>query len=282
MVYLLISMLCSVLVSVLLKVARSRGIRLAQAVAVNYIAAIVLTVVFLKPNWAVMSGSAASDWWLFGALGVLLPTVFVIMGRAAQQAGIVKADAAQRLSLFLPILAAFTLFGQEAKTNNVIGLLLAFSALFCLLYKSKDKSSGSFSEQAKWLLGVFFGYGVIDILMKQLSNKAALANNLFVMFVVAAVVIFAYLMVKKTRWSVSDIWGGLLLGCLNFSNILFYIKAHRAFPENPALVFAGMNMGVIVLGTLTGVVLFREKISRVNALGIVLALSAIVCLFYWK
>ena len=41
-----------------------------------------------------------------------------------------------------------------------------------------------------------------------------------------------------------------------------------------------MNLGVIVLGTLTGALAFKEKISTVNQAGIVLALAAIYSLFY--
>jgi hypothetical protein len=36
----------------------------------------------------------------------------------------------------------------------------------------------------------------------------------------------------------------------NFGNILFYLKAHQAFADNPSTVFAAMNMGVIILGVL--------------------------------
>ena len=50
MAYLLASIVCSVLVSVLLKVARKQKINIEQAVAVNYIVAITLTMLVLKPD----------------------------------------------------------------------------------------------------------------------------------------------------------------------------------------------------------------------------------------
>ena len=37
--------------------------------------------------------------------------------------------------------------------------------------------------------------------------------------------------------------------------------------KEPALVFASMNMGVIILGTLVGAGLFKEKLTRSNVLG---------------
>lgn len=278
--YLIISIFASVAVSVLLKIARSKNIGLGQAVAVNYIVCTALTCWFLKPNLAVWQTELLPHAWLFVLLGVLLPSVFIVMGRAAQQAGIVKADAAQRLSLFLPIVAAFTVFGETLALNRIIGIVLAFAALLCLLHKPQSEQR---SATPVWLLlGVWAGYGTIDILLKQLSKAAGTGSNMLVMFVLAGILMFAYLLVKKTRWTRADWLGGLLLGCLNFTNILFYIRAHQVFKDNPTLVFAGMNMGVIVLGTLAGAWLFREKISKTNALGIALALSAMVCMYLWQ
>lgn len=74
---------------------------------------------------------------------------------------------------------------------------------------------------------------------------------------------------------------GIILGSLNFANIVTYITAHQMMKDNPTLVFAGMNIGVIVLGTLVGAMAFKEKISSINAAGISVAVCAIACLFYW-
>ncbi|WP_274571356.1 DMT family transporter [Neisseria leonii] len=281
MIYLLISIVCSVAVSVLLKVARSRQVDLEQAVAVNYLMAIALCLYWLQPDVAGWR-QLLPTWWLFAALGVLLPSVFVVMGRAVQTAGIVKSDAAQRLSLFLPVLAAFTLFGEPLAQNRLIGLVLAFCALFCLLWKDGGGKKAAGGSGALLLLGVWGGYGIIDILFKQLSKSGqAFSANLLVAFMLAAVLMFAYLFAKGTRWRTGSVAGGLLLGALNFANILSYIRAHQVMSANPTLVFAGMNIGVIVLGTLVGAAVFGEKISTLNAAGIVLALAAIGCLFYW-
>ena len=131
-------------------------------------------------------------------------------------------------------------------------------------------------------MGVWLGYGVIDILFKQLAklDKTAFSGNLLVAFILAGVLMWAYLLVKRTDWRLKSMLAGIALGVLNFGNILFYVRAHQVFKDNPTLVFAGMNMGVIALGTLVGAWAFREKISRVNALGVALAMASIFCLFY--
>lgn len=282
MAYLLISIVFSVSVSILLKMARKKKIDIAQAVAVNYVVAVILTLLVLKPDVGNI-GAFLPTWWLFAALGVLLPSVFVIMGKSVEAAGIVKSDAAQRLSLFLPIVAALTLFGEKLSEGRLIGLCLAFAALFCLLWKhGGGKKSGSAWRQAALLLGVWAGYGIIDILFKQIAKSGtAFAGNLLVAFVLAGVLMFACLFAKSVRWRVESVVGGILLGGLNFMNIVTYITAHQMMKDNPTLVFAGMNIGVIVLGTLSGALFFKEKINAVNTAGIVLSLCSIACLFYW-
>lgn len=280
---LIIAVLCSVAVSVLLKVARKKNIVIQQAIGFNYIVAIGLCYFLLKPNF---KGLAFTDFvlqsesaYLFFALGILLPTVFIIMSKAVEYAGIVRSDAAQRLSLFLPILAAFLIFGEQLSHSRLTGIILAFFALFCLLNKPTDKES-SLKGMLSLLL-VWVGYGVIDILFKQMAKSGgAFPTTLFISFVLAACVMFGYLLLKRERFNVSSFVGGIVLGCLNFMNILFYIKAHQSFSDNPTLVFAGMNIGVICLGTLTGALVFKEKMSKLNGLGIVLGIAAIFSLFY--
>jgi len=281
---LIIAVLCSVAVSVLLKVARKRHIEIQQAIAFNYIVALSLSWFLLKPDFKGLEFTdfiaQSENTPIFLALGILLPSVFIIMSKAVEFAGIVRSDAAQRLSLFLPILAAFLIFHETLSQSKVVGIVLAFVGLFCLLSKPNQQSAVDF-RGVLGLVGVWFGYGIIDILFKQVAKSGgAFPTTLFIAFSLAACIMFIYLLFKRTQWNVASVVGGIILGVLNFFNILFYIKAHQSFGSNPTLVFAGMNIGVICLGTITGALIFKEKISKVNWLGIVFSLCAIFCLYY--
>lgn len=274
--FLAFSVVCSVLVSVLLKVAKRQGVQLAVAIAINYVVCSLLAWLVYRPvlDAAVVSSGLG----LFVALGILLPSVFLIMGKSVQTAGIVKSDTAQRLALIIPIISAFVIFGEELNQAKAIALVLVFVAMGCLLYKKKDEAQ--LSGINGWLIGVFLGYGVIDVLLKQLSKMGGTSTgNLLISFVLALIFMIGYLIVKKIKPSQKSVVAGLILGVLNFANIYTYISAHKAMSDTPTLVFAGMNMGVIVLGALTGLLFFKEKITAINAVGIVLALVAIGQLF---
>ena len=282
---LIIAVLCSVAVSVLLKIARKRNIIIQQAIAFNYIVALSLSWFLLKPDFKGLEFTdfiaQSENTPIFLALGILLPSVFIIMSKAVEFAGIVRSDAAQRLSLFLPILAAFLIFHETLSQSKAIGIMLAFVGLFSLLSKPNQQQSAVDFRGVLGLVGVWFGYGIIDILFKQVAKSGgAFPTTLFIAFSLAACIMFIYLLFKRTQWNVASVVGGIILGVLNFFNILFYIKAHQSFGSNPTLVFAGMNIGVICLGTITGALIFKEKISKVNWLGIVFSLCAIFCLYY--
>lgn len=290
---LIISISCSVAVSVLLKVARRQNIHIGQAIAVNYVAATALCLFILRPDLASML-NPSTPWLVLIALGILLPVIFLAMAGAVRHAGIVLSDAAQRLSLFIPLIAAFVLFGEALSGSKLSGIALALTALICLLMRPRthkqtnaDTSSQhtSIDEPSTsaltiaLLLCVWLGYGVIDILFKQLAKSgAAFANSLIVAFILAGILIFLYLLTQRTTWTLRNVMAGLILGLLNFGNIYFYIRAHQVFPQNPTLVFSAMNIGVISAGTIVGAGFFKEKLSWLNMSGIVLAITAILVL----
>lgn len=274
---LIISISCSVAVSVLLKLARHQRIDVAQAIAFNYLTAVTLTLLLLKPQpLHALAHGTTSSYALMIALGVLLPSVFIIMAKAVQRAGIVLSDAAQRLSLVIPLIAAATLFGETIQGNKLIGITLGFLALGCLSIGSKENTNQGHNQSVIWLLGVWLGYGVIDILFKQLAKSGAgFSSYLLITFTLAGILLFIKLLKDGVIWQRRNALAGVLLGVLNFSNIYFYIRAHQLFPDNPTLVFTTMNIGVITLGTLTGAVFFKERLHAFSIAGLFFALGAI-------
>ncbi|WP_397475502.1 EamA/RhaT family transporter [Pusillimonas sp.] len=279
------SVAASVAVSVLLKIARRHAVEVDQAIAVNYPVAALLCLVLLRPVPAQVL-APDTPWWVLLALGVLLPSIFVAMAGAVRHAGIVVSDAAQRLSLLIPLAAAFLLFGESAGAAKLAGMAVALAALACLLWQPRDRpttnapAAGSFTSTAAatlaLLLCVWAGYGTIDVLFKQMARSAMnFSSSLFVSFVLAGLIMGLWLLARRTRWHARSMAAGVLLGALNFSNIYFYLRAHQQYPDNPTLVFAAMNIGVIGLGTLVGAWMFKESLPRTKVMGLVLAVIAI-------
>lgn len=275
MIYLVLAVVANVLVSVLLKI--SKTAKAEVMVLFNYAFASLLTFIIFKPNLTNLGDMKFS--YLFLILGILLPSGFIIMARAVKFAGIARADAAARLSLFLPIVASFLFLGDRLNLGLFVAILVAFLAIFCLIYKEKSTYSGG----GIYLLLVWVIYGACDILFKLISKQGSdFSTTLFIAFILSFVLLFSYLKFKNTKFETKSILLGMLLGLLNFLNIIFYIKAHQLLKDSPSLVFTAMNIGVICVGLLVGSLVFKESLNRLNLVGIFLGVTSITLLIVFR
>ena len=284
MLYILLSICCSVIVSVLLKLARRYQVDVFQAITWNYSMTILLTWLFLKPQFHNLDSAPVFSYLV---LALLLPSVFVVLAVSVRLSGIVRTDIAQRLSLFIPIIAAFLLLGEHITLLKAIGIILGFTAIICSIpWKSKSENKRGSGNAWIYLLAVFIGLGVIDVLFRQIALLKAIpySTSLFIVFVMAFVFSMIGLcyrvITKKTKFTLPHLFIGWVLGIVNFGNILFYLKAHKALANQPSTVFTAMNIGVIVMGALVGLIIFKEKLSLLNKAGLAVAIIAIIVIAY--
>lgn len=288
MEFVLISVICSVVVSVILKFGRVRGFDTTQMIIWNYPVAILLTVYFFPPVWAGLF-TVESPWLIYGVMSFLLPGLFLLLSKSLKYAGLVVTEVAQRISLIISLLAAFLIFNESISGMSLWGICLGFlSILCCINWQNRGggsvRGTGWQSGQNVFPALVFLGYGLVDILFKKISQLTVVpyTTSMLIVFIGAGVVSFSYyffqLKSKRMVFSSAFMGWGLLLGVFNFMNILFYMKAHRALPEQPSLIFTGMNIGVIALGVLIGKLVFKEKITVLKLCGVVLAVVAVLIL----
>ena len=276
MLFLILSVICSVTVGVIFKISRKYHLSAIQIVAYNYVFALALCYLFFNLDLTVLNNS--SPWQILIPLGVLLPVVFLFLAASIKHMGIIKTDVAQRLSLIISILGAWFIFEEQFSGLKLIALLFGLPAIILILHKTAE------NKENKWVYPalVLLGFGVIDLLFKQIALTSTLpfTTSLFIIFSIALVVMALFngyqILFRKTKIDFKSIIFGGLVGIFNFGNILFYLKAHQVFAKNPSTVFAGMNMGVIVIGSLVGIFVFKEKVTKLNVAGLLLALVAVV------
>ncbi|WP_237487954.1 EamA/RhaT family transporter [Hufsiella arboris] len=265
--------------------AKRYQIDISQAVTWNYLAAILLTLVFFRPNLGVSVTSGPLSIYLL--LGILLPSLFMIIGLAIRFTGIVRTDVAQRLSLFVPLLASFFFFGESLNALKLTGIIVGLTAVVCSIpWTEKSTRNENSSYSIILLLTVFIGMGLIDVLFKQVAlNKtvpytSSLLYIYLLSFIISMIILVSLFLAKKIRFHWINVFCGLILGLFNFGNILFYLKAHQAESARPSLIFTSMNIGVIAIGALVGLIIFKEKLSTLNKVGIALALISIIILSF--
>jgi drug/metabolite transporter (DMT)-like permease len=267
----------------MLKLAKRYHIDVYQAVTWNYSMAVLLGWLFLKPN---LQNLTASPVFTYSLLGLLLPALFIILANSVRLSGIVRTDIAERLSLFIPIIASFLLFGEEKTLLKFIGIGLGFAAIVLTIpWDKNDNRKTEGSNPWIYLLLVFAGFGVIDVLFKQIAAFKAVDyyTSLFIVFALAfafSLTGLLYQVIAKTMsFSWPHIFIGWVLGIVNFANIFFYLKALRFYADKPSTVFSVMNIGVIIIGALIGLIIFKEKLSLLNKIGIAIAIIAVVVIY---
>jgi drug/metabolite transporter (DMT)-like permease len=284
MIYLLLSIISSISVGVFLKILKKGNTNIFQIIILNYITTVFLSYIIFKPNIETFDSFPIS---LVLALGILLPSIFVMQYLSIRNTGIIKTDIAQRMSLFIPILASIFIFKENITNLKYLALLIGFISIGLILKKENTEEVKN-KYNFLYLVLVFFGFGIIDICFKQVAlySTTPYTTTLFYIFTIAlllsALFYSIYLVVSKQKLIISKqtVLYGFLIGGLNFMNIYFYLNAHKAFSTNPTVVFAGMNYGVIFLGTLIGYFYFKEKLSKINIVGLGLAVISIGLLIY--
>jgi multidrug transporter EmrE-like cation transporter len=97
-------------------------------------------------------------------------------------------------------------------------------------------------------------------------------------FLVAFSVGGLLLVFKRQRLTVKNITAGILLGIPNYFSIFFVLRSLDIMESS--LVFPILNIGVVILSALIGWGYYKEHLSKLNLLGVVLAISSIYILIY--
>lgn len=281
MIDLTLSILCTSLIFVVFRLYRTYNINTVNAIVVNYICACTVGLVFY--DGPVGIGNIVGKPWIPGTilLGILFITVFNLMARTSQQLGVSVASVATKMSLVIPVLVGVWLYEESLSTLKVFGILLALTAVY---FASIKRSPLSIGRGSLWLPAlVFLGSGIIDASIKFLEEFYVDPGEFSIfsasVFASAAISGMVFLLLQRKfsfRGGSRDLIGGIALGIPNFFSIYFLLRAFQFEGWNSATVFTINNVAIVMLTTLLGIVLFKEKVDLKNWMGIVLAVISII------
>jgi len=280
MVQLIASIISSSLIFVLFRLAKNYQSRLSALITYNYLAASLLGLLLFKPFSGLETGTSYS-WIPFAIVnGLLFIGIFFLIGQSSQKAGITVTTLATKLSVVFPVLFSLVYFNEQLNSLRTIGLAAAFTAIGLTLYK-KDLS------KTKYIfillpLTIFVGSGVVDSIVKFVQeikiNPEQSALYTTVVFMVAfgcGMVISSFSAKRKISIHPPTLFLGTMLGIVNFGSLYFLIEALNKSNMKSSLVFAFNNMAIVALTAILGLLLFKEKLNKINFAGIVLALLSI-------
>jgi drug/metabolite transporter (DMT)-like permease len=279
---------------VIFKIAGQRQVRTMPMIVINYwVAALCGFLLWEETPSAVYVLQATWLPWAL-VLGVMFITVFNMIGVSTLRSGIAVTAIAQKMSLAIPILAAVFLFGESLSVVKILGILLALGSILLTTYKPKklieqdDLSPGKTSMSLALLLplAVFFGSGSCDTVVTIINKKFLLPKDTdllnTVLFLTASVAGTLALLVQVLRGKETLRWRqlgfGIILGVPNYFSLYFLIKALQRSGMESSVVFPMVNIGVVTTAAVVAYFGFKEHLTGLNILGIVLAIVAIYIL----
>jgi len=281
LIYILLSVSCSLLIAHLLKETESRKLRTPQVLTVNYLAAFVTAFAVRMENTLNQLHLLTAGIWVFaGFVGLFFIANFVIYSKSVDGNGVGVSVAAMRLSLLIPVLVSIIGYGEHISWWKGLGITLVFLALFLLLPR-KQKIMEHAIRYRGMLIMLFLFTGLTDAALKvfqedMLSN----INESFFMglvflsaFVVGVVyVIFSGGAVMKRK----ELLMGLIIGIPNLYSSIFLIRA-LGYVDG-AVAFTAVNILNVTGGTLLGKLKWKDHLTPLQWTGIGTALAAIILL----
>ncbi|MBT6377941.1 MAG: EamA family transporter [Flavobacterium sp.] len=283
MFYLLISICISSFLFVIFKLFDVLKVNTFQAIVVNYFVAAVLG--FYLSNNSVSFQEIPNQPWFIGAflLGIMFILVFNVMALTSQKNGLSVASVSSKMSVVIAIVFGVWYYEESLGFIKLLGILLALIAVYLTSVKEKKETT---VKQVSLLFPIllFFGSGAIDTSLKFIETSFVeeggvplFSATIFGCAFILGMTILLYQIVKGTfRFEFKNILGGILLGVPNYFSIVYLLKALSTDGMESSTAFTLNNVGIVILSTLFGLFIFKEKLIWKNWLGIVIAIVSIL------
>jgi drug/metabolite transporter (DMT)-like permease len=286
MIYLLLAILGSGVIPVLFRAFDKLGVNLFWAIPANYV-----TCVLIGNIWAGSTPDpaklAAQSWIGFAAAqGILLAVNFYLLAYTAQRAGVAVAALASRLSVAIPSLLAFMLYGDSLTMVKIAGLCAALLALY--LCTAPDKNDGRSTARLFQLMPilVFMTFGVYFSILKYLqahyldasSYHAYVMAGFIFAFISSIFIGIARGVFASSDFRMKHILAGIFLGGINYVAVYALLEVLALKGWESSQLFPIYSVGVVAVSAILAMLFFRERLSRQRTLGLAVGLIAVALL----
>lgn len=281
MIFIVLSVLFSTGIFVIFKYFEVYKIDVLKAIIVNYI--IAFSMGFLLADKKLHISEIYLEPWFPSSLllGGLFISIFFVMAMTAQNNGVSVTSIAGKMSVVVPVVCGVILYNESVTFLKVLGIIIALIAV----YLASIKEEATVKKGSLFFpLVLFLGSGTIDALLKYVQvnhvadqDVSIFSGSLFGIAAVFGLLILAVKSIKNRKsFGFKNIVAGIVLGIPNYFSIIFLMKALQHNRFESSTLFTINNVAIVILSTLVGLFLFKEKFSVKNKIGVVLAVLGIV------
>jgi len=286
MLFLILCILSCTVINIIFKLAENSGKNSFYIIMVNYIVAVITGILTAGYDNQLIKGIVPENLIMVILLGILFIVMIYLISKSVVEAGVSKTAIATRMSMVIPIIFSYFVFKEQITFLKALGIISALVALYLTLFKKENKNF----SQASFILPViiFFGAGSIDAMIKYSQEVFVNDSNLplfsTLIFAIAGITGIFLMIIKSMSWKLfNDKWiwiYGSILGIANYGTVFFFVKALEKSGMSTSVVFGINHTAIVLLSVLIAWILFKEKLSIVNRIGVLLAIASIILLIY--
>jgi drug/metabolite transporter (DMT)-like permease len=271
------------------KVTERLHINTFQAIVFNYLSCVITGSLF-NGHFPVNAAAIQQPWFPWALLmGIVFIATFNIVGFTTQQLGVSVASVANKLSLVIPFIFSVFLYKEPVTVLKLAGIILALIAVY-LTVKPENNPNGK--KANKWLLGLplllFAGSGLLDTLIKYTEQRFLDGSNnndfLVTAFASAAtiglIILIILVVAGKQKFDYKAMLAGAAIGFPNYFSIWCLMVVLKQYAGNSSAIIPINNMGIVLFSALAAWLLFKERLSIINWLGIILSVCAIALIAF--
>lgn len=215
-------------------------------------------------------------------VGLIFYGVFHLFAICSQKISITMTAMSSKMSVIIPVTASLIIFSEMLTTVKIIGIVLTLLSLFLILKPDRNNPIDKKYRIVPILIFIFTG--ISDTLIKYAQSShgitdsidsARFVSTLFGISFLVALLAVPFVKVKtKAYFLPRNILGGFILGLVNFFAVFLF--TYSMINYDGSYFFPIFNSGVVAGSALMGFMFFKERLTKINLIGLLLATIAII------
>jgi drug/metabolite transporter (DMT)-like permease len=274
--FLLLSCISVSVLQILLRISQNKGRNIIATISANYFAASIVCYAALSAFGSETPSIFTLYWGI--VMGIAFLTSLVLIVTSFRQRGVALTGAIAQLSVLIPTVGSVLIWTEGVSSVKAGGIILAVIALPLLATKKGGPTTLGrnpvLTALALFIVdGACLGSGKI-LLEAGYVHEQIIFN--FIIFASACIVSIPLLIRSWTRPSRIDLGYGLMVGVLNAITSLSLITALTTMPGSTSFPLFSLVSSLLVV--FMSFALLHEEIDRINGIGIVASIVAVVLL----
>ena len=276
MLFLILAILSSAAVSIVMRISSDKISANLSMLATNYLVCAILGACYAEFDLLAVNTTGFGISVLLGLVsGMLYLAGFVMLQKSIRKNGVVLSSMFMKLGLLVPIVMSVILFGEVPTLLQLRGFILAIGAIIVVNLK-KDTEVKGFGMGLILLLFLGGGCDAMSKIYEVYGPVSLSQAYLCYTFFTAFLLCLGLTVLQKERPGARELIYGTLIGIPNFFSAKFLLGALSRLPA--VVVYPSFSVATLLLITLTGVVVFKERLSKIQWLALAAIVAALILL----